>query len=113
VHLGSVPIDSGSGLGAEVALPGVEIERTDAVFAAGTLELHSPFDAIGGVASHGLIVVLCLEGRTHHGGLSKVILGAPSVNATDHSPGHARGFRDMIDAIRRFDSLRIAGGRMQ
>ena len=27
--------------------------------------------------SHGLIVVLCSEGRTHHGGLSKVIRGAP------------------------------------
>jgi hypothetical protein len=74
VRLGSVTIDSGSRLGAEVAVPGVEIECTDAVFAASTLELHSPFDAIGGVASHGLIVVLCLEGRTHHGGLSKVVL---------------------------------------
>jgi len=76
VNLGSVTIDSGSRLGAEVAVPGVEIECTDAIFAAGTLELHSPFDPVGGVVSHGLIVVLCLEGRTHHGGLSKVILGA-------------------------------------
>jgi hypothetical protein len=86
VHLGSVPIDSGSGLGAEVAVPGVEIECTDAAFATGTLELHSPFDPTGGVVSHGWIVVLCLEGRTHHGGRSKVILGAPSVNTTDHCP---------------------------
>jgi hypothetical protein len=59
-----VPIDSGSGLGAEVAVPGVEIECTDAVFAADTLELYSPFDPIGGVVSHGLIVVRCSEGRT-------------------------------------------------
>ena len=78
MHLGSVPIDSGSGLGTEVAVPGVEIECTDAVFAADTLELYSPFDPIGGAVSHGLIVVLCSEGRTHHGGLSKVICGAPS-----------------------------------
>jgi hypothetical protein len=68
VHLGSVPIDSGSGLGAEVAVPGVEIECTDAVFAADTLELYSPFDPIGRVVSHGLIVVRCSGGRTHHGG---------------------------------------------
>jgi len=53
VHLGSVPIDSGSSLGAEVPVPGVEIECTDTVFAVGTLELHSPFDPIGGVVSHG------------------------------------------------------------
>ena len=73
VHLGSVPIDIGSGLSAEVAVPGVEIECTDAVFAANTLEPYSPFDPIGGVMSHGLIVVLCSEGRTHYSGLSKVI----------------------------------------
>lgn len=72
-----MPIDSGSGLGAEVAVLGVEIECTDAVFAADTLELYSLFDPIGGVMSHGLIVVLCLEGRTHRSGLSKVIGGPP------------------------------------
>lgn len=86
MRLGSVLIDSGRGLGAEVAVLGVEIECTDAVFATGTLELHSPLDPTGGVVSHGLIVVLCIEGRTHHWGRSKVILGAPSVNTTDHSP---------------------------
>ena len=77
-----MPIDSGSGLGAEVAVPGVEIECTGAVFAADTLELYSPFDPIvaSGVVSHGLIVVRCSEGSTHHGGLSKVICGAPSAN---------------------------------
>lgn len=75
-----MPIDSGSGLGTEVAVLGVEIECTDAVFAADTLELYSTFDPIGGVVSHALIVVLCSEGMTHHGGLSKVICGAPSMN---------------------------------
>ena len=70
-----MPIDSCSGLGAEIAVTGVEIECTDSVFAADTLEKYSTFDPIGGVVSHGLIVVLSSEGRTHHGGLSKVISG--------------------------------------
>jgi hypothetical protein len=75
-----MPIDSGSGLGAEVAVPGVEIECTDAVFAVDTLELYSTFDPIGGVVSHSLIVVLCSEeGRTTVG-LSKVILRAAAVH---------------------------------
>jgi len=56
MHLGSVPIDSGSCLGAEVAVLGVEIECTDAVFAADTLELYSTFDPIGGVVCQALIV---------------------------------------------------------
>ena len=72
-----MPINGGSGLGAEVAVPGVEIECADAGFAADTLELYPQSDPIGGVVSHDLIVVLCSGGRTHHGGLSKVICGAP------------------------------------
>jgi len=63
VHLGSVPINSRSPLGAEAAVFGVEVERTDAVFAASTLELCSPFYPIGTVVCHGLIVVLRSEGR--------------------------------------------------
>ena len=59
VHLGSVPINGGSGLGAEVAVPSVEIECADAGFAADTLELYPQSDPIGGVVSHDLIVVLC------------------------------------------------------
>ncbi len=78
-----MPIDSGGGLGAEVAVPGVEIESTDAVFAANTLELYSTFDPIGGVVSHALIVVLCSEGRTHPGGLSKVMAHYKATN--DHT----------------------------
>ena len=63
MHLGSVPIHSGSGLGAEVTAPGVEIECTDGVVAvaADTVELYSPFDPIGGVVSHGLIVPIGLN----------------------------------------------------
>ena len=85
MYLGSVPIDSRSGLGAEVAVSVVEIERTNAVFATDTLELYSVFDPIDGVVTHGSIIVLCFrrKGR-HHGGLSKVILGAPSANTTHH-----------------------------
>jgi len=72
VHFGSVPIDSRSSLRAQVAVTGVEIECADAEFAASTLEPYSAFDSIGGVVCHGLIVVLCTEGRMHNSGLSKV-----------------------------------------
>ena len=72
VHLRSVPIDSSSCLGAKVAVPSVEIECTDAVFAASTLEQYSPYYPIGSVVCHRLIVVPCSDGRMHHGGLSKV-----------------------------------------
>jgi hypothetical protein len=72
MHICSVLIDGGSALGTKVAVTGVEIECTDAVFAADTLELYPQSDPIGGVVSHPLIVILCSEGRTHHGGLSKV-----------------------------------------
>ena len=44
MHRDSVPIDGGSGLGAEVAVPAVEIECTDAVFAADACELHAALD---------------------------------------------------------------------
>ena len=46
------------GLGAEVAILDVEVKRTDSVLAVDTLEKYSTFDPIGGVVSHGLIVVL-------------------------------------------------------
>ena len=59
-----MPIDSRSGLRAEVAVSVVEIERTNAVFAADTLELYSLFDPTDGVVTHGSIVVLCSDGRT-------------------------------------------------
>ena len=66
-----MPVDSGSGLSAEV--PSWRRNRgTDAVFAASTLEPYSPFCPIGSVVCHRLIVVLCSEGRMHHGGLLKV-----------------------------------------
>jgi hypothetical protein len=61
-----MPIDSCSGLGAEIAVPVVEVECTYSVFAADALEEYSTFDPTGGVVSHGLIVVLAhKEGCTH------------------------------------------------
>jgi hypothetical protein len=71
MYLGSVSIQSCSALGAEVAVTGIEIECTDAVFATSTLELYAPFYPIGSVVSHHLIVVFRSEERMHHG-LSKV-----------------------------------------
>jgi hypothetical protein len=50
-------IESCSALGTEVAVMGIEIERTDAVFAASTLELYAPLYPIGSVVCHHLIVV--------------------------------------------------------
>ena len=67
MHLGGVPIDSRSALGAEVAVTGVEIECPDAVFAASTLELYSPLYPICSEVCHRLILVLRSGGRMHHG----------------------------------------------
>lgn len=79
-----MPIDSRSGLGAEVAVSVVEIERTNAVFAAGTLELYSPFDPIDGVVTHGSIVALCSEGRTAPRWAVEGNLRRPLSITTDH-----------------------------
>ena len=68
-----MPIDSGSRLGAKVAVPGVEIECIYAMFAADALELYSPYRPSGGVVSQGPILILYPEGRTHHSRLSKVM----------------------------------------
>src|SRR5947209_6076422 len=85
VHLGSVPIDSCSGLGAEIAVPGVEIECTDSVFAADTLEKYATFDPIGGVVSHGLIVVLRLSPMDAPSVSVEGNQRSPSANTTDLS----------------------------
>lgn len=81
-----MPIDSCGGLGAEIAVQGVEIECTDSVFAAGTLEKYSTFDPIGGVVSHGLIVVLSYEGWTHYRWSVEGNQRSPSANTTDPFP---------------------------
>ena len=86
MHLGSVSVDSCSGLGAEIAVPGVEIECTDSVFAADTLEKYSTFDPIGGVVSHGLIVVLHLRRKGAPRWAVEGNQRNPSANTTDHPP---------------------------
>ena len=49
VHFGGVLVDGGGGLGAEVAVAGVEVERGDVVSAVRAGELHATFDASDGV----------------------------------------------------------------
>jgi len=46
VHLASVIVDGGCGLGAEVAGLGVEVERGDTVGAVRAVELHAALDAL-------------------------------------------------------------------
>jgi hypothetical protein len=52
VDFGGVLIEIGGGLGAEVTVAHVEVERSDAVRAVGAGELHASGDAFGGVISH-------------------------------------------------------------
>ncbi len=52
VRFGGVIIDGGSGLSAEVARFGVEIQRADAVGAARAVELHAALDALDSVGLH-------------------------------------------------------------
>ena len=49
VDLGGVLVDGGGGLGAEVAVAGVELEGGDVVGAVGAGELHASLDARHGV----------------------------------------------------------------
>ncbi len=49
VDIGSVLVDGGGGLGAEVAVARVEVERGDVVRAVRASELHAAFDASDGV----------------------------------------------------------------
>ena len=51
VDLGGVLVDGGSGLGAEVAIAGIEVESADVVGAAGAGKLHAAFDPSDGVVS--------------------------------------------------------------
>ena len=45
VDAGGVAVDGGGGLGAEVAVAGVEVEGADVVSAVGAGELHASFNA--------------------------------------------------------------------
>jgi hypothetical protein len=70
---GGVHVDGGGGLGAEVAVAGVEIERADVMGAAGAGKLHAALDASDGVVSlHNFSVVAWRGKRAHVGGAAKV-----------------------------------------
>ena len=74
VDIGGVLVDGGGGLGAEVAIAGVEIEGADVVGAVGAGELHAALDASDGVVSlHNSSVVVWQENGAHVGGAAKVI----------------------------------------
>jgi hypothetical protein len=74
VDCGGVLIDGGGGLGAEVAVAGIEVEGTDVMGAPCAGELHAAFDASDGVVSlHNSSVVVWQENGTHVGGAAKVI----------------------------------------
>ena len=74
MNAGGVHIDGGGGLGAEVAVAGVEVESADVVGAAGAGEFHAALDASDGVVPlHNFSVVPCRGKRAHVGGAAKVI----------------------------------------
>jgi hypothetical protein len=74
VNCRRMAVDGGSGLGAEVAVADVEIERADVVGAAGAGELHAALDASDGVVSlHNSSVIVCQESGAHVGGAAKVM----------------------------------------
>ena len=69
-----VEIDGGGGLGAEVAVADVEVERADVVGASGAGELHASLDARDGVMSlHNSSVVLSRRSDRHGGRAAKVM----------------------------------------
>ena len=76
VDAGSVEIDGGSGLGAEVTVAGVEVECADVVSAAGAGKLHAALDASDGVVSlHKSSVVHWRESSAHVRRAAKVMSG--------------------------------------
>ena len=72
VDLGGVLIEGVGGLSAEVAVLEVEVEGADTVRAMDASELNASLDPLGGVRSHGLIVVPAGEGAAHCGRVAKV-----------------------------------------
>jgi len=74
VDSGGVLIDGGGGLGAEIAVAGIEVESADVVGAARAGKLHAALDASDGVVSlHNSSVVFWRENRAHVGGAAKVM----------------------------------------
>jgi hypothetical protein len=76
VDFGGVLVDGGGGLGAEVAIAGVEIEGADVVGAVGAGELHAPLNAGDGVeAFHNSSVTVSRRSERHGGWAAKVTKG--------------------------------------
>jgi hypothetical protein len=74
VNCGGVLIDRRGGLGAEVAVAGIEVEGADVMGAARAGELHAALDASDGVVSlHNSSVVVWQENGAHVGGAAKVM----------------------------------------
>jgi hypothetical protein len=62
MDVGGVLVDGGGGLGAEVAVAGIEFESGDVVGAVGAGELHAAFDASDGVEAFHRIECSLLRG---------------------------------------------------
>jgi len=60
VHAGGVVVDGGGGLGAEVAVARIEVERADVVGAMSAGELHAALDASDGVEAFHRFECNCL-----------------------------------------------------
>jgi len=74
VDAGGVAVDGGRGLGAEVAVAGVEVEGADVVCAVGAGELHASLDAGDGVETlHNSSLVLSRQSGRHGGRAAKVM----------------------------------------
>ena len=72
---GGVLVESGGGLGAEVAVLDIEVKGADAVRAADAGELHASLDPLRGVVPHGPIVVASEQKLAHGGCVAKVMRG--------------------------------------
>lgn len=72
VDLGGMFIEGVGCLGAEVAVFRVEVEGADTVRTMDASELNAFLEPLGGVLSHGLIVVSAREGAAHCGHAAKV-----------------------------------------
>jgi hypothetical protein len=59
VDAGGVAVDGGGGLGAEVAVAGIEVESGDVVSAVGAGELHASLDARYGVEAFHIFECSC------------------------------------------------------
>jgi len=76
VDAGGVAVDGGGGLGAEVAVAGIEVEGADVVGAVGAGELHASLDAGDGVETLHNFSLVSLCGSDRHGGWAAKVMSA-------------------------------------